>query len=98
MPSTGDDVDALYRYFFQCKVFEGMHMTCDLDTSLFAENLSVETFMYHSFEKHNIDRQRKKPFTDAETSILSSLRGSEEGTYVGGEEFSENFVLCKQSH
>ncbi len=83
MPSTGDDVDALYNYFAWCKVFDRrtIDMPIDLDTGLFADNLSVETFMY-SIEKHNIDQLRKKQFTDTENNILSSIRGSEEGTYV----------------
>jgi hypothetical protein len=58
-----------------------MDTAIDLNTSLFADNLSVETFMY-SIEKQNIDRLRKKQCTDAENKILSSIWGGEEGTYV----------------
>ncbi len=92
-PSTGDDVDALYNYFVRCNVFQNTEVTSDLDTSLFADNFSVETFMY-SIEKQNIDRQRKKQLTDDENRILSSIRGSEEGTYVGDDDCSENLVCA----
>ncbi len=56
MPSTGDDIDTLYNYFVRCEVFHDNDMSCDLDTTLFADNFSEETFMYR-YEKHNIDRQ-----------------------------------------
>jgi hypothetical protein len=94
MPSTGDDVDALYNFFVRCKVFEGstMDTTIELNTSLFADNLSVETFMY-SIEKHNIDKLRKKQCTDAENNILSSIWGGEEGTYVD-DNCAENLVCA----
>ncbi len=87
-PDTGEDVEALYRFFVKCNVFAENDAERTLDRRLFGNNFSEASFD-DCAGRQRIENRRKRPQTEQEKRDLFAFQSDDENS-VPGHDGGEN--------
>jgi hypothetical protein len=92
LPSTTDDIQALYHFFLRCGIFCAPQEVRLLNDMSFAEHAIVESFE-NSLAREKINQMGNISFTDEEVNMLVAFRTTEYHAELDDECLDKNDAL-----